>query len=303
MPKKGEVMNLVRHTVGRLTVIEQAEDKILPSGRRITMWKCKCECGKIKNIDAQSLRKGSTKSCGCLHNELSAIRLKKIAEKHGKSETRLYNMWSSMKARCYNTNRKSYNRYGGRGITICDEWFNDFQTFYDWSIANGYDGKAPKGQCTLDRIDNNKGYSPENCRWVDVKIQANNTSRNHLIEYKGKKQSLTQWATELGISRKVLEDRINKMNWDIERAFTQPKKEQTKRLKDYLITYKGEQHTLSEWSKILGIKYFTLVNRIHNLNWSVEESLSTPTMSMQDNIDKRKRALKNKQAEKPVHEN
>ena len=93
---------------------------------------------------------------------------------HGKTNTRLFNVWRGMKRRCHSTSDKNYDIYGGRGIAVCDEWRNNFQAFYDWAMANGYDENAPTGQCTIDRVDNDKGYSPDNCRWVDMKVQNNN---------------------------------------------------------------------------------------------------------------------------------
>lgn len=117
---------------------------------------------------------GNTKSCGCLLKDA----LRERRPKHGKTGTRLYKVWSSMKRRCYIRSHKDYDRYGGRGILVCDEWKTDFQAFYEWSIANGYDETAPRGQCTIDRIDNDKGYSPDNCRWVDIKTQCNNRSHS-----------------------------------------------------------------------------------------------------------------------------
>lgn len=116
------------------------------------------------------MRKGNTKSCGCLHNDSARIRF----SKHGKSGTRLNAIWKAMNQRCSNPLDKNYDRYGGRGIFVCEEWRDSFQAFYEWAMANGYDENAPTGQCTIDRIDNDKGYSPDNCRWVTMKTQRNN---------------------------------------------------------------------------------------------------------------------------------
>lgn len=128
--------------------------------------------------------------------------------------TRLNKIYEHMKDRCYNPNFHCYNRYGGRGITICKEWLEDYQAFKAWALSHGYSDNL-----TLDRIDNNKGYYPENCRWISAKEQANNKRNNHLITYKGETKTLVQWAESLGIDRSVLSARINKLGWSISKSF------------------------------------------------------------------------------------
>jgi hypothetical protein len=129
---------------------------------------CKCDCGKQKLIREDSLKQGDTKSCGCLLLTNPSVR------KHGLSDTRLYKVFRDMKTRCYNSNSPDYKNYGGRGITICEEWLKDYLSFRNWAEANGYDENAKKMQCTIDRIDVNGNYEPSNCRWVSSKIQARN---------------------------------------------------------------------------------------------------------------------------------
>lgn len=134
--------------------------------------------------------------------------------KDGRKGTRLYRIYNNMKTRCYNPNSPSYKNYGGRGITICEEWLNDFKAFYDWAISHGY-----RDDLTIDRIDVNGNYEPSNCRWVNAYIQSNNTRRNNYITFFGETRTLKEWADYFGINEKTVRDRI-KRGWDIFDAFT-----------------------------------------------------------------------------------
>lgn len=146
---------------GRLVVVEYVY-----KGK----WLCKCDCGNETVVPSVNLANGHTKSCGCLNRDVSIA----INTKHGGKGTRLYAVWKSMKSRCYNKNERAYSLYGGRGILVCDEWLDDFATFRNWAMENGYDPNAPRGKCTIDRINVNGNYEPSNCRFVDMKTQARN---------------------------------------------------------------------------------------------------------------------------------
>lgn len=200
--------NLAGQKFGRLTVIEHLGS----SNDNQALWLCKCDCGNEKIVKGHNLIKGNTKSCGCLKNEMSRERLKK----HGKSRTRLYDIWIAIKQRCYNPKNDRYKSYGGRGITVCDEWLNDFQAFYDWAMTNGY-----KDDLTIDRIDVNGNYEPSNCRWITNLQQQQNKRNSFIVEYKGRKITISQLARENNIKPNVLYGRI-KNGWSIEKAVTTP---------------------------------------------------------------------------------
>ena len=201
MPK---FMDLTGQKYGRLTVLNRASDYIKKSGKKIVRWHCKCDCGNEVDVIASDLRSGHTQSCGCYMID----RTKETSATHGKTNTRLYNVWSNMRERCYCPTLPTYPRYGGRGIKMCDEWHNSYLVFEQWALNNGYNENAPRGECTIDRIDVDGNYCPENCRWVNQKAQMSNVSYNHYETLNGITHTVAEWADIYGLPYQMLEGRL-----------------------------------------------------------------------------------------------
>ena len=189
---------------GRLSIIKEVKKR---KGRRYFL--CECDCGTKKEIDLSKLRSGNTKSCGCLNSELAIKR----NSTHGMSKTRIYHIWAGIKDRIFNKKATSYEYYGGRGIEVCSEWM-EFEPFHEWAISNGY-----KENLTLERIDVNGNYCPENCTWITQKEQCYNTRSNLIINYKGEKKPLKEWTKDLTLDYLVVYKRL-KRGWPVDKAFT-----------------------------------------------------------------------------------
>ena len=203
--------NLLGEHFGRLTVIGEAK---AIKGKAI--WRCICSCGVEKNIMADHLLRGAINSCGCYKKEIMKKTMAKLSFKHGDSRTILYRKYRSMLSRCNDPNNRYYKRYGGRGIKVCKEWEKDFVSFKNWALKNGYvEGLS------IERIDNNKGYSPDNCKFITLAEQQKNKSNNVKIHYKGETKILAEWARIFNINSQTIATRI-KRGWSVEKALLTP---------------------------------------------------------------------------------
>ncbi len=199
----GKYVNLTGQQFGRLTVIDFKEYRKRSDGHNNGYWRCVCQCGQESIVSTSNLTSGAVKSCGCLQQE----KAKESHTIHGfrsrkDKVPRLYRIWSCMKTRCYNKNRKDYKYYGGRGISVCNEWKSDFAAFRKWSLSSGYSDNL-----TLDRIDPDGNYCPSNCRWATAKEQGNNRRQTIFFEIDGVHKPLSQWAEDTGIPRQKLYSR------------------------------------------------------------------------------------------------
>lgn len=212
------LINMLNQRFGRLVVIAYTGKNM--DGRAV--WLCKCDCGDTVEIPRNRLVKGTTTSCGCYRREVATAR----AQTHGLSKHKhLAWVYHAIKQRCYNSNNKSYKDYGERGIKMCSDWLdehNGFKNFYNWAIEQGYDETKSGREQSVDRINNDGNYDPDNCRITTNKVQHNNTSKNRYYSYNGKTQTLSQWAEEIGMKYTTLYARVINYGWSIECALETP---------------------------------------------------------------------------------
>ena len=188
-----KAVDIAGQRFGRLVALEPCRSPEWKHRR----WKCICDCGNIHYAETSSLRNGSCKSCGCQNDEVRKSGVNRRI--HGGAGTRLYRIWKQMKTRCYNEHSPDFRDYGENGITVCDEWKNDFSAFREWAESNGY-----ADSLSIDRVDVTKGYSPENCRWADNSTQANNKRNTIIVEINGIARPIAEWAKIAGLSRQTV---------------------------------------------------------------------------------------------------
>lgn len=195
---------------GRLVVLEPAGYKTHGNGKRRSLWLCKCDCGALHTTMSKHLVSGEAASCGCLQREQARKQLRS----HGLSYQRVYKVWVSMKGRCHNPADMGFKNYGARGITVCERWQNSFENFH-------FDMGPRPAKHSIERKDNNKGYSPDNCVWATKSVQCNNNRRNIFIEHRGERLTLMQWAKKLGFVYGTLRQRLRN-GWPPEKILTEP---------------------------------------------------------------------------------
>lgn len=307
----GKWIDITGQRFGKLVAICQAEPHITQSGNKREMWKCRCDCGNETIKAKADLIRNETKSCGCSHYVTGN---KSPAYKHGRSKERLYTIHRGMLYRCENPSCNNYKYYGARGITVCDDWHN-VNTFIDWALSHGY-----KNNLSLDRIDNNKGYEPANCRWADNHTQSTNRRQSHHIMYENNSIPLTDFAKQNDLNysfvlthylkeetaEEILQNRpvikVYEYNGkkysltQLARIANMSKECLWRRLncgwsvKDavekpligaVLYEYNGEQYTIKELAKIANLPKRTVEARIENYHWSVERAVTEPRHSFQ----------------------
>ena len=222
----GKVKNIAGNKYGMLTVLKQVGfTKQNVHGSRSALWLCRCDCGNECIRPTNELTRKRNHSCGCL-NEKNLENMRKKNITHGMTNTKLYRIYKGMKDRCYNPNCSNYNRYGGRGIEICDEWLNDKTLFFKWALDNGYEEGL-----SIERINVNGGYSPDNCCWIEISQQCDNKRQNIMIRINGEIHNATYWAKKYNVSPNRVR-RGYKLGWSIEKIFNMPLPEPYEEVED-----------------------------------------------------------------------
>lgn len=237
---------------GQWTVLEMRERH---GGSRY--WLCRCDCGTERKVTSNHLLNGSSRSCGCLYRGLN----NRI---HGDSKTLLYKTWKRMHGRCNNVNNKSYKNYGGRGIKVCPEW-DDYQTFKSWALTHGY-----QEGLSIERIDVNRGYAPDNCCWIPMNEQSKNRRNTYLPKLSAEDAELIAQAIADGMNRQTIWYRITRLHMSAQDAVS------VKNCQCRYITYNGKTQPLSAWAREAGIRPETLSNRIDRYHWPLEDALTWP---------------------------
>lgn len=230
-------------------------------------WLCQCKCGKLKVTSTTALTRHATRSCGCLHKELTGARMRK----HGMSETSEFTIWLSIRDRCNNKNCPRYADYGGRGIKVCPEWQESFENFYRGM------GPRPSKNHSVERKDNDGDYSSQNCVWATAKQQGRNTRANHYVNFRGSKVSIAELADITGVKYRTILSRILR-GFTLEEAITVGSLNRGRQKvpsRKTLITHDGKTRTAVEWAQIRGMKRQTITARLRR-GWSDDQAINLP---------------------------
>ena len=243
------LIDITGQKYNRLTAIKRVGSNNMGS-----TWLFQCDCGNQIVTGSNNVRKGRTKSCGCYNQELRKSRIK-----HGMFNTRLYVAWSHMRQRCNNPSNKEYRNYGARGISICEEW-DEFINFYNWAMANGYEKTL-----TIDRIDNDGNYEPNNCRWVTMAVQESNKRTNHYIEFNGEKMTMSQCAKMNGVSINAFRYHVCNLGYSPEEAVESIlyKREHPEEFdKHRYVIYQGEKMCVADCVRKANVKRDSFMKHI-----------------------------------------